>query len=1146
VEKIAIVAVAILVLSGLQLPAHATPPAGGPTAAAAIPTPSNPAPAAPPASPDTRPAAIRPFFAAPTVNYNASSAFGSSSLTGHIDNVATRASDTVWLFISEEAASGTPYIRTVTDNKSEAYTHDLNYTSATNGLQVWHIANVPATPSYRLLQVQVTPVGVINMTIMTVDVTGVNGTPVDHVGSVNTGTGTSCSSSVTSTLSFPELVLMGVAVASNPTVSATGGDTKMNTAAASNAVTGTSFKEAIASPAATTMSCTISISHTWASASVAIAPNPAPPAPTGLAVAGYTPTSVSLSWTQSTGGGIVNNTVFSSTRSSGPWTPHSTSGAATSFTVSSLSCLVTYYFQVASWNASGQSPNSSQVSQQTASGVGCVVYLCNLAAITTTLVYSNVTVVQQCGNVTVTTGSLTIDNATWEVWQNNSGTTTLAPDNHYLAMNNGAGRLTIKYSTFESANGSAYPSFLQVTAGSQFMAVHDRFLYLGAVTHPTNGFGVYVQVGHVDFDRDVFSQVFQVVFSGASAIGDSVTRSYAASNESFNANGNGLLSCQGGCSWFNVTNDTLNSAAANMEAVNTNGPHTTVYGCAITANITGTGSIRGVNVGSGGASAGQYLLVSHNTIQGGNIGVNIQSAAPNTTYPWYNITYNRINGTGQGTGSGTSAVYVTATNEGVGKWGIWISHLNIWHNTITNCTRDVIRVGSNVTLFNVSSNSITYDDGDGVPDNNESTNIYIIRGVNNGTVWNNTVVPWDYAWIYTRNYCVALESRIRNVNVSFNQCYNFTAGGYYNQGNPPGADSAHPWLAGPNLYNTFYRNRAIEYRDIRPARNTVWQQDCFEDWSWANGTQWVQNTCSYVPGQYNHGNYYGTGIRVSSWNNTYVGNTVNGAQWGIVVHRFSTGFENTSRYANNESYNRFINNTFTNIQGKVYLSDNSQGWPLSTNIMEGLVGTAGWNFSFVTASDVLWLGPSSVNVNYLNATGPLYSSGHIHFHGTTYLGLTGVTYTFNLSQYNTSRSRVVYAGLSLDGPTSGGGQLAVSVQSYSAGTGSVNFTASRTSAATVYINDTAAVTGRNYFFVVDGIVRGNQVASAGAVHFNWTAWSSHTFVIVADNTLDVNLVGGPPGLVGLLAALVALAAVVVVARVAGDWVAGTRGRRGGR
>jgi hypothetical protein len=91
-----------------------------------------------------------------------------------------------------------------------------------------------------------------------------------------------------------------------------------------------------------------------------------PSAPTGLSVTSFTKTSVSLSWTNPGGGGLVNDTVYYTVGAacSGAMTAQSTMGAATTATLANLTTGTEYAMEVSAWNAT-QSPASSCVVKTT-------------------------------------------------------------------------------------------------------------------------------------------------------------------------------------------------------------------------------------------------------------------------------------------------------------------------------------------------------------------------------------------------------------------------------------------------------------------------------------------------------------------------------------------------------------------------------------------------------------------------------------------------------------------------------------------------------------------------------------------------------------------------------------------------------------
>ena len=93
-----------------------------------------------------------------------------------------------------------------------------------------------------------------------------------------------------------------------------------------------------------------------------------PPAPTDLAGFAESSSAIEWTWTQSVGGGILNDTLHiysGAVCSDSPLSSNSTGGPATSFTLGGLALGTTYSARVTSWNASGQSPPSSCVAATT-------------------------------------------------------------------------------------------------------------------------------------------------------------------------------------------------------------------------------------------------------------------------------------------------------------------------------------------------------------------------------------------------------------------------------------------------------------------------------------------------------------------------------------------------------------------------------------------------------------------------------------------------------------------------------------------------------------------------------------------------------------------------------------------------------------
>ena len=109
-----------------------------------------------------------------------------------------------------------------------------------------------------------------------------------------------------------------------------------------------------------------------------------PPAPTGLTATAVSSSQINLSWSASTGATSYN--VKRATVSGGPYTTVATGVTATNYNNTGLAASTTYYYVVSAVNTSGESPNSSEKSATTQSGVSAPPAPTNLTA---TVVSSN-------------------------------------------------------------------------------------------------------------------------------------------------------------------------------------------------------------------------------------------------------------------------------------------------------------------------------------------------------------------------------------------------------------------------------------------------------------------------------------------------------------------------------------------------------------------------------------------------------------------------------------------------------------------------------------------------------------------------------------------------------------------------------------
>lgn len=191
-------------------------------------------------------------------------------------------------------------------------------------------------------------------------------TSVDVVGPGNTNTGSASASDTQTTTRNNDLVFLAAASSSNTTMTASGGNTVLNTQHAGATTTGLS-DQTLATAGSITETLTLGSSVRWTAISISFVPSVAPAAaPTSLAAGTVTKTAIPLTWTQAAGGGVVNDTLYRWAGSSCSGTVTATSlGIAVLTTASGLATASTFSFEVAAWNTSGTSPVSSCVTATT-------------------------------------------------------------------------------------------------------------------------------------------------------------------------------------------------------------------------------------------------------------------------------------------------------------------------------------------------------------------------------------------------------------------------------------------------------------------------------------------------------------------------------------------------------------------------------------------------------------------------------------------------------------------------------------------------------------------------------------------------------------------------------------------------------------
>jgi hypothetical protein len=96
------------------------------------------------------------------------------------------------------------------------------------------------------------------------------------------------------------------------------------------------------------------------SSSVSASTNVVPAAPTGFAAAAESLKGVYYEWDASPGGGLLNGTFYSEPSCSGPWTGANLAATSTNYELTGLSAGELVCAYVTAWNATGQSPASSE------------------------------------------------------------------------------------------------------------------------------------------------------------------------------------------------------------------------------------------------------------------------------------------------------------------------------------------------------------------------------------------------------------------------------------------------------------------------------------------------------------------------------------------------------------------------------------------------------------------------------------------------------------------------------------------------------------------------------------------------------------------------------------------------------------------
>jgi hypothetical protein len=213
----------------------------------------------------------------------------------------------------------------------------------------------------------------------------------------------------------------------------------------------------------------VSLGGASASSAIVTARTPTvPAAPTGLTVGSVTSTTIPLSWTAPSGGGIQNYTVWqwSGASCTGPSSTAYNVGTGTSYVVGSGTALggaSTFAFEVAAWNATGQSLLSSCVSGTTLPGGPSGIS--DTAATTTSITWS----------WTNPSGTLTDDYLFWQAGSGCSSATKID-----------IGSVVTTYTLTGLASASPYCAYVQAVDSSGASASSSMATGTTLPTAPTS------------------------------------------------------------------------------------------------------------------------------------------------------------------------------------------------------------------------------------------------------------------------------------------------------------------------------------------------------------------------------------------------------------------------------------------------------------------------------------------------------------------------------------------------------------------------------------------------------------------------------------------------------------------------------------
>lgn len=710
--------------------------------------------------------------------------------------------------------------------------------------------------------------------------------------------------------------------------------------------------------------------------------------------------------------------------------------------------------------------------------------------ISTATTFRNTSITISGGDLIVASGgALTLDNDTLSISQvNGSGLSALS---HGLVVSSG-GQLLVKFSSIFSGNGSSYPAFADLAGPVR--AYHTGFLDLGGSgSSPVAGReGLFVTVAHADFEQDAFDHTFQVLFDGSGAVGDRIASS-AWVNATITGGQVGWVEVAGGASWTNLSQDSWSGTSdAGMLAL-ISGPHTAISNSTFVGDPSGTQPYQVYLTYDGWTDRGvdaSYASVVDDRFQTANLGISDGNQ--------FTIERDTFNDTGHWTSTGGAAAIIVVTWIGSGV-GEMTRHVDIEHDTVSNFTHYAIRVSQNVSAFNVSSNRIFATRSTYSSAISEADGIYLIRGVNNGTVWNNSLDMTDLVQASEPTNGIVLEAQINDVNVSANRIYNCSEVGITVQGDS-GALAAPSYYLGSSSRDSLYDNRLVNFHSV--AAQSMYSAEAIETWMWANGTRIVDN---YISGWnlVDATDYWnGAGILTSSSEQWFGGNTMVGVRFGFVYEQFDAAQELRSLGSFNRSYNVMDGNLLSGVTVASVAENARDDMGPIVNLISGPVDPT-WNFSFSGANATVRL----VNATVASfAPSSAYRASNVQFGGPVTLGGLGTAFDFALSQWAPSAPSVRFGAFQAQIGVSTG-WYNVSVSNYTAAVGTAQWNATQSGSGSDRFGLLAPVPGTLYGLSVDGTVTTSVLASALPFSLGWTGSGTHRFALEVVRST----VGSAPG-----------------------------------